>query len=313
MKLEIKNIEKSYGNLQAVSNISFSVPSGEVVGFLGPNGAGKSTTMKIITGVMPPTSGQVLLDSIDGFEYPMEYKRKIGYLPEIPPLYPDMVVTDYLRFAASIREISGKKVNSAVDKVVSLAALEKVKDRIIGNLSKGYRQRVGIAQALVHDPEVLILDEPTVGLDPMQIVEIRELINGLASERTIILSTHILPEVSAICKRIIIINNGTIVGDGTEEELWKSLPDAMDMKLTLKGEKFQIEKILSSVAEIDDFTLTKTCDDNVFLCTATAKKESDPREKLTTILGLENIQIFELKPPGRTLEEVFVHLTAGER
>ena len=235
MKLKVENISKSYGSLKAVSNLSFSVPAGEVVGFLGPNGAGKSTTMKIITGVMPPTSGNVLLDDINGFDHPMEYKRKVGYLPELPPLYPAMIVSDYLKFAAEIREVPSRKIQASIDRVVEFAALEAVHHRIIGNLSKGYRQRVGIAQALIHDPEVLVLDEPTVGLDPVQIVEIRELIKSLAKERTIILSTHILPEVSAICKRIIMINHGKIAGDGSEQELWKLIPGATDMKLSLKG------------------------------------------------------------------------------
>lgn len=311
MKLVVENITKSYGTLNAISDISFSVPKGEVVGFLGPNGAGKSTTMKIITGVMPPTSGRVLLDGIDGFKNPMEYKRKIGYLPELPPLYPEMVVRDYLRFAAEIREVKSNSINAAIDKVVDFASLGPVRDRIIGNLSKGFRQRVGIAQALIHDPDVLIMDEPTVGLDPVQIVEIRELIKTLAKDRTIILSTHILPEVSAICKRIIMITSGKIVGDGTEEELWRTIPGASDMKISLNGDKSAIEKIFSSMATIEKYSFLSTVD-NLHTFTITGKEETDPRIELTTLLGKSSIQIYEMKPPGRTLEEVFVHLTTSD-
>jgi ABC-2 type transport system ATP-binding protein len=311
VKLVVENITKSYGTLNAVEGVSFSVPKGEVVGFLGPNGAGKSTTMKIITGVMPPTSGKVLLDGIDGFKNPMEYKRKIGYLPELPPLYPDMVVCDYLRFAAQIREVKSNLINEAIDKVVNFASLEKVKDRIIGHLSKGFRQRVGIAQALIHDPDVLIMDEPTVGLDPVQIVEIRGLIKKLAEDRTIILSTHILPEVSAICKKIIIITNGRIVGNGTEEELWKTIPEASDMRISLKGDLQLIKRILSSVNTIEKYSLTSTKDD-LKTFTINGKEDADPRIELTTLLGKAGIQVYEMKPPGRTLEEVFVHLTTRD-
>src|ERR1700735_396997 len=218
--IEVKNLTKAYGNFVAVKDVSVKAESGSILGFLGPNGAGKTTTMRIITGYMPATAGTVLIDGLDIFSQSLEARRKIGYLPENPPLYPDMRVEPYLRFVAKLRDVPRAKIDSALEHVLEVCGLTNMAHRICGQLSKGYRQRVGLGQALIHNPPVLVLDEPTIGLDPRQIHEIRELIRGLAGERTIVLSTHILPEVSQICDKVVIINDGRIV---LEEQI-KEIP-----------------------------------------------------------------------------------------
>ncbi len=218
--IEVKSLTKTYGSFVAIQNVSFKADRGQILGFLGPNGAGKTTTMRIITGFMPATSGTVLIDELDIFTQSLEARRRIGYLPETPPLYSDMRVDGYLRFVARIRGVARAKLEGAVEHVIKICGLDEVANRICGQLSKGYRQRVGIAQALVHDPPVLVLDEPTIGLDPRQIHEIRDLIRGLSGGRTIVLSTHILPEVSQICDKVVIIAYGRVV---LEENL-KALP-----------------------------------------------------------------------------------------
>ena len=219
MNLSVENLTKTYGAQKAVNELSFNLQTGEVLGFLGPNGAGKSTTMKIITCYMAPTSGDVKADGTSVFEEPSRFKKKIGYLPENTPLYPDMFIIDYLKFVAKLQDLSASEIPGRISKMIDYCGLGPEKHKKIGELSKGYRQRVGLAQAMIHDPEVLILDEPTTGLDPNQIVEIRELIKNLGQEKTILLSTHILPEVEAISDRILIINQGEITADGTPEEL----------------------------------------------------------------------------------------------
>jgi ABC-2 type transport system ATP-binding protein len=209
--IDVKSLTKLYGNFVAIQNVSFKAERGQILGFLGPNGAGKTTTMRIITGFMPATSGTVLIDGLDIFTQSLEARRRIGYLPETPPLYADMRVDAYLNFVAKLRGVGRARLEEAVDHVISVCGLKEVSHRICGQLSKGYKQRVGIAQALVHDPPVLVLDEPTIGLDPRQIHEVRELVRGLSGERTIVLSTHILPEVSQICDKVVIIAYGRVV------------------------------------------------------------------------------------------------------
>jgi gliding motility-associated transport system ATP-binding protein len=208
--IEVKHLTKSYGSFVAVNDVSFKAERGEILGFLGPNGAGKTTTMRIITGYMPATSGTVVIDGLDIFTNSLEARRRIGYLPETPPLYGDMRVHQYLRFVAKLRGVRRAQVESAVEHAVNVCGLDEMAGRICGQLSKGYRQRVGLAQALIHDPPVIVLDEPTIGLDPRQIHEIRDLIRGLAGDRTIVLSTHILPEVAQICDKVVIINDGRV-------------------------------------------------------------------------------------------------------
>jgi len=213
--IEVANLSKRYGDLAAVRDVSFSAASGQILGFLGPNGAGKTTTMRIITGFMPATSGTVRVDGFDVFEQSTEVRRRIGYLPENPPLYNDMAVASYLRFVAKLKGMSRADIPAALDRALETCGLTAVRDRLLGHLSKGFRQRVGLAQALIHDPPVLVLDEPTIGLDPRQIVEIRSLIRTLGGKRTVVLSTHILPEVSQVCDKVVIINDGRIVAEDT--------------------------------------------------------------------------------------------------
>jgi ABC-2 type transport system ATP-binding protein len=224
--IEVKNLTKVYGNFVAVKDVSFKAESGSILGFLGPNGAGKTTTMRIITGYMPATAGTVLIDGLDIFSQSLEARRKIGYLPENPPLYPDMRVEAYLRFVAKLRDVPRAKIESALEHVLEVCGLADMAHRICGQLSKGYRQRVGLAQALIHDPPVLVLDEPTIGLDPRQIHEIRGLIHHLAGNRTVVLSTHILPEVSQICDKVVIIADGRVV----LEEYLKQLPGGTSLE-----------------------------------------------------------------------------------
>ncbi len=221
--IEVRNLSKNYGDRPAIRDLSFSVGKGEVVGFLGPNGAGKSTTMKIITGYMAPSGGEVKVAGFDVFEDPIEVKRRIGYLPETPPVYHDMIVGDYLRFVANLKDVEKSKVTNLVNAALEKTGLQDVRKRLIGNLSKGFKQRVGLAQALVSDPEILILDEPSVGLDPKQVAEMRQLIRQLKGQHTIILSTHILPEVQASCEKVIIINGGRIVAEDSLEGLSKRM------------------------------------------------------------------------------------------
>jgi len=209
--LEVRNLTKRYGDITAVRNVSFSATQGQILGFLGPNGAGKTTTMRILTGYLPATSGTAKVAGFDVFTESEEVRRRIGYLPESPPLYADMTTESYLRFVARIKGMPKAAIDDAIDRAVRTCGLERVRDRLLGHLSKGFRQRVGLAQALIHDPPVLVLDEPTIGLDPRQIIEIRSLIRQLAGQRTVILSTHILPEVSQICEKVVIINEGEVV------------------------------------------------------------------------------------------------------
>jgi ABC-2 type transport system ATP-binding protein len=211
--IEVKNLSKAYGGFEAVKNISFSVATGQACGFLGPNGAGKTTTMRIITGYMPATSGTVSVEGFDVFENSFEVRRRTGYLPETPPLYAEMRVRDYLKHVAVLKAVAGSEIKRATERVLADCGLEHVAHRLCGHLSKGYRQRVGLAQALIHSPDVLVLDEPTIGLDPAQIIEIRELIRNIAKKRTVVLSTHILPEVAQICDKVVIINDGRIAVD----------------------------------------------------------------------------------------------------
>ena len=241
--IEVSGLTKIYGQRMAIENLNFKVNKGEIVGFLGPNGAGKSTTMKIITGFIPASFGTAKVAGLDVFQDAIEVKKNIGYLPENPPLYFDMVVEDYLKYVAKLHFISGTKIKSAIDTALEKTGLTHVRWRVIGNLSKGYRQRVGLAQALVHDPKVLILDEPTVGLDPIQIIEIRELVKSLGGAHTVILSSHILPEVTATCERIIVINKGLIVAQDNIETLTSRMKHGLvfQMKVrflkTLQNEK----------------------------------------------------------------------------
>ena len=245
--IEIQNLTKSFGQIKAVNDISFTVEKGEILGFLGPNGAGKSTTMNIITGFMPSTEGTVKVCGFDIMENPKEVKKRIGYLPEQPPLYMDMTVTEYLKFVADLKDVNKKQIKNQISDVMELVKLVDVRGRLIKNLSKGYKQRVGLAQALLGNPEVLVLDEPTVGLDPKQIIEIRKLIKALGKQHTIILSSHILPEVSAVCEKVVIINKGKIAAIDTPENLAKGMGTVSKLSATIAGPKSSITSAIQAI------------------------------------------------------------------
>ena len=306
--IEVENLTKYYGPRRAINNLTFQIAQGEVVGFLGPNGAGKSTTMNILSCILPASSGTARIQGYDTFEHSIELRKIIGYLPETPPLYPDMSVRDYLMFAAQVRGLTGKKIGSAVETVIEKCSLKDVSHRIIGRLSKGYQQRVGLAQAMVHDPDILILDEPTIGLDPIQIIEIRKLIQELASSHTIILSSHILPEITQICQRVIIINEGEIAAVDTLEGLTASLRKSERLSLTVRNDNNEIEGKLNSLEQV---LSVLPGEKNQFLieCALNSNLQDEfARMALDNQWGL-----VEIKPISMTLEDVFLKLTIEEK
>ncbi len=313
--IEVKNLTKMYGKKIGVKNLSFTVEKGEVLGFLGPNGAGKSTTMNVITGYKPPTEGRVLIDGFDISEKPREAKRRLGYLPEIPPLYPDLKVKSFLKFACDLKGVSREKKESHISEIMELVRITDVKDRLIKNLSKGYRQRVGLAQALVSNPDVLILDEPTVGLDPKQIHEIRSLIKSLGKEHTIILSSHILAEVSIVCDRVIIINKGEIAAIDTPENLAMNMASTERFQVKIRGLGEQITdsirgiKGVLNVDQSKDESDTKTGYSNYII---ENKKSIDVRTPLFFSMANLGYPIHEIKSIDVSLEDIFLQLTSEE-
>jgi ABC-2 type transport system ATP-binding protein len=301
--IEIKNLSKRYGPITAIQNLSFKVNKGEVVGFLGPNGAGKSTTMKIITGYMAPSEGEVKVAGYDVFENPIEVKQRIGFLPETPPLYADMTVKAFLRFVARIKRVPEEKITSKVDLVLEKAGLTDVQKRLIQNLSKGYKQRVGIAQALVSEPELLILDEPTVGLDPKQVAEIRSLIQGLRGSHTIVLSTHILTEVQATCGRIIIIDKGKIVAEDTLEQLQQQLRGIKKMTVRVRRLSDGLVATIKNLPGVQEAVTVNG------LIEVTTDGEPDHQERLASAIVQAGAGLLELKASETSLEEIFLQLT----
>ena len=312
MSIGVRNLVKRYGDRAAINDISFDVKTGEILGFLGPNGAGKTTTMKIITCYMPPTSGTVDVDGMDVREHSLEVRKKIGYLPEMNPLYFDMNALDSLEFAAELHGLRGNAMQQRVKEMVDVCGLEAVRHKEIGEMSKGYRQRVGLAQAMIHDPDVLILDEPTSGLDPNQIVEIRTLIKELGRAKTVVLSTHILSEVQATCDRVLIINDGIIVANGTPEQLQRTFQGAEEIGLELKTSSIRpIEEIipkLKLVAYVNDVALLSHTGD-VSKFEIHAEKGNDVRESLFRMAVSEGWIILEMQRRITSLEEVFHTLT----
>ena len=307
--IQVQNLTKRYGNLVAIDNVSFRVGQGEILGFLGPNGAGKTTTMRIISGYMPPTDGTVRVGDFDVLEDPIKAKRQIGYLPENPPLYNDMTVQGYLDFVADIKNVSGKNKKAKIDLAMERCGITDVRKRLIGNLSKGYRQRIGIAQAIVHDPAVLVLDEPTIGLDPKQIIEIRYLIKSLAGDRTVILSTHLLPEVTMTCTRVVIINEGKIVLEESLETLSQRANGAqmLFLKLNYNDKSNDVnEKILSlpTVSEVKESAYGE------FIIQT--KGGADIREELVKMVVKNGWGLLELRPLTHALEEVFLRVISTE-
>ena len=311
--IEVQNVTRYFGRVLAVDDVSFQVEKGEILGFLGPNAAGKTTTMRILTTYLPATSGTAKIAGFDVHEQSMEVRKRIGYLPENPPLYQEMRVRDFITFVAKIKEVDGKHLGKAVDEALEKTGTRNVANRVIKTLSKGYKQRVGLAQALVHNPDVLILDEPTVGLDPKQIIEVRELIKGLAGDHTIILSTHILPEVSMTCERVVIIDKGKVVAEDTPENLTRKLSGSQRYTLTVDAPKAEIKdkiKALPGVVKVADGDGTT----NQRLTTVIV--ESHPDEEIRPALAKTVIEngwdLYELKPEGMSLEEVFLHVTTKE-
>ena len=307
--IEIKNLTKFYGNNAAVKNISFTVKDHEILGFLGPNGAGKSTTMNIITGYLPSTSGTVLISGMDITENPSAVKKKIGYLPDIPPVYLVMKVKEYLKFAAGIKGVKGSERKAQIEDVMEKLKIKDMENRLIRNLSKGYKQRVGFAQALLGNPEYLVLDEPTVGLDPSQVIEVRNLIKSLSKNHTIILSSHILQEIQAVCERVVIISHGEIRAIDSIKNLEESMDASITVNIKAEGDKDEICKCINSVGgvgEITDITYEAT---NIYVYKVSIESD-DVRKNILTELIKNDFAILEVTSDKPSLEEVFVKLTA---
>lgn len=305
--IKVKNLTKKYGSITALDDVSFSVKKGEVVGFLGPNGAGKTTTMNIITGYLSSTSGTVTIDGHEILEDPTEAKKSIGYLPEVPPLYPDMTVNEYLDFLYELKNAKQKKAPH-FNEICELTRISGVRSRLIKNLSKGYRQRVGIAQALVGNPPVLILDEPTVGLDPKQIIEIRTLIKKLGEHHTVILSSHILSEVQAVCGRIIVLNNGKLVADSTASNLNDSLGSGNSLTIRAVGKESDIQSLLNSIKCIKRFSKTPQSESGVPEYTISITPSEDARSEIFFAFAAKKIPIVEMKSTEYSLEDIFISL-----
>lgn len=310
--IEIQNVSKRYGSKYAVNDVSFTIKKGEILGFLGRNGAGKSTTMNIVTGYISASSGRVLLDGHDILEEPREVKRRIGYLPEMPPLYMDMTVDEYLKFVCAIKDVKPSYVKSHLDDITELIRITDVRKRLIKNLSKGYKQRVGMAQALVGNPDVVIMDEPTVGLDPKQIIEIRKLIKELGEDHTIVLSSHILHEVADVCERVVIINQGKIVAQDTLDNLTKNISDTSRFRLRIAGSEREVYKAirdLPGTRSVDEMGC-KEPDSYDFL--VEADRGADIRRPLFNQMSKMGCPILMLRPMDIELEDIFLQLTTDK-
>ena len=306
--IEVKNITKKYGNFVAVDNISFSVNDGEVVGFLGPNGAGKTTTMNIITGYIEQTDGEVIVNGFDTIKKSKFAKKEIGYMPEGVPLYTDLTVKEFVSYMADLRKIKGKEKKEKVQKVIAETGLDAMKNKLIENLSRGQKQRVSLAGTLVGDPEVIILDEPTVGLDPKQVTEIRSLIKDLGKNHTVILSSHILSEVSQICDKVIIINKGKIVAIDTPENLEKKVTNNNVIYVTVEDSENKVDKLKDKISEIKEIKLVKTNEDGTKQYEITGKEKTNLNKIIFNEFAKENITIFEMKKAEATLEDAFMKI-----
>lgn len=309
--IEVRNLVKKYGDHVAVDGLSFQLEPGRIYGFLGPNGAGKSTTMNIMTGYLGATEGEVLIDGHDILKEPEEAKKHIGYLPELPPLYTDMTVKEYLEFAAELKQIPKKQREVDVEEAMKLTKLTEVEVRLIRNLSKGYRQRVGLAQAILGFPDIIILDEPTVGLDPKQIIEIRELIRKLSQKHTVILSSHILAEVREVCDHILIISKGKLVASDTPDHLERLLNGSESVEIETKASEEKVHAALQRVEGIDTVQTEKTEIGTTYV-RIQVKPEADIREKVFIAFAEEKTPLLTLKAVKASLEEVFMELTQGE-
>ncbi|MCI2001268.1 MAG: ABC transporter ATP-binding protein [Clostridia bacterium] len=307
--IEVKGLIKQYGNHRAVDNLNFTIGENLVFGFLGPNGAGKSTTMNMITGCLSPTDGEVLINGHSMFDEPDEAKKYIGYLPEIPPVYEDMTPFEYLKFVGEAKKIPKLQMKEKIESVMEETSIEEMRNRLIKNLSKGYRQRVGIAQAILGEPPIIILDEPTVGLDPGQIIEIRELIKKLRKKHTVILSSHILSEISAVCDHIMIISNGKLVAMDTAENLVGSNDKEKHLAIEIKGDR---EKAFSVLSDIDGLYDIKNQDSGNAVFSAKFVSENDPREQIFYRCSENFLPIISMNIKKSSLEEIFLSLVAGD-
>jgi ABC-2 type transport system ATP-binding protein len=310
--IEINHLVKKYGSHVAVDDLSLTVEPGRIYGFLGPNGAGKSTTMNIITGYLAATGGEVKINGFDVLKQPEEAKKCVGYLPELPPLYMDMTVKEYLDFVAELKKLDKSLRAGYVKEAMKITRTEEVSGRLIRNLSKGYRQRVGFAQAVLGYPEILILDEPTVGLDPKQIIEIRDLIKELGKKHTIILSSHILSEISAVCDHVFIISHGKLVASDSTENLLERMTGAQEIELLVKAEEDTAETAIREVAQVERCEKTESKEDGAVQLLVTAKKDADVREAIYHTCVEHHMPILEMKAASKSLEDVFLELTSQE-
>lgn len=310
--IQVDSLVKKYGNHTAVDNLSFEVGKGQIYGFLGPNGAGKSTTMNIMTGYIAAGSGTVKINDYDILKEPEEAKKCIGYLPEIPPLYTDMTVWEYLLFVAELKKVPKKERKAHVQEIMEKIQISEVKDRLIKNISKGFKQRVGLAQALIGYPEVLILDEPMVGLDPKQIIEMRDLIKSLAKNHTIILSSHILSEVSAVCDHILIISKGKLAASGSPQELQEMMQVKSEIELTVLGEKEDAEKALKNINKIDSYQMESAEEEGSVMIRVNAAGNADIRKELSIALSGAGMPILSMNRIEKSLEDIFLELTESE-
>ena len=310
--IEVQDLTKSYGSVKAVDDISFTVNKGEILGFLGPNGAGKTTTMRILTGYMPATSGTARVAGFDVSRDSMEVRRRIGYLPENPPLYPDMTVETYLDFVARIKQIAPERRKVRIDDALGKTNLEERRSELIKRLSRGYKQRVGLAQALVHDPDVIILDEPTVGLDPKQIIEVRNLIKGLAGNHTIILSTHILPEVSMTCDRVVIINKGKVAAVDTPENLTSQLKGGQKIRIEAEAPEKPLREALAQIPGASRVVVESQRTGSRLVVTVEAAQGKDLRSEIAAKIVQNGWPLFELRGVSLSLEEIFLELTTDD-
>jgi ABC-2 type transport system ATP-binding protein len=309
--IEVEHLVKSYGQARAVNDISFNVEKGEILGFLGPNGAGKTTTMRILTGYLPATGGTARVAGFDVFEQSMEVRKRIGYLPETPPLYPDMTVSAYLTFVAEIKGVPAAEIPNRVDEAMRMATVAERKDELIKRLSRGFKQRVGIAQAIVHNPDVIILDEPTVGLDPNQIKEVRRLIKNLAGQHTIILSTHILPEVEMTCDRVVIINKGRIVAVDTTQNLTMQLKGGERVRLQVRGSAESLRDSVASIEGVKSVEITSDAD-NLVNAEVESERGADLRAQIASRIVNKGFDLLEMRAVNLSLEDIFMQLTTEE-
>lgn len=309
--IKVEHLVKRYGNRNVVDDLNFEVGKGQIVGFLGPNGAGKSTTMNMITGYISATEGTIEIDGIDIFEEPEKAKKKIGYLPEQPPVYPDMLVREYLSFVCDLKKVKKEKKEQTISKVMRRTKTTDVAERLIKNLSKGYKQRVGLAGAMIGDPEILILDEPTVGLDPKQILEIRDLIRDLSEKHTILLSSHIMQEVSAVCNQIIIINEGKMIVTDTPDKIATHIEQTNEIKMLVRGNRELLKSILEHIEGVKEQTLDKTETEDEYEILVVCDADRDLREDLFFAFAEAKCPILEMSSREPSLEEVFIKLTGN--